>query len=141
MLITAHRRAAAGQPLTRLHHWALTLRERRGHNKATIAMANKLGRIVWAVWHNDVPYAHCPTPPNPNAIPFPLRCSASDVTHGPSVDRHRIRPIAALALEAGTTIGPRCATIHDGQEDKRLHRQAGYTTAADSKDPGRDALA
>jgi hypothetical protein len=45
--------------------------------------------------------------------------------------RHRIRPIAALALEAGTTIGPRCANVHVGREDERLHRQAGYTTASD----------
>jgi hypothetical protein len=52
-------------------------------------------------------------------------------------DRHRIRPIAALALDAGTTIGPRWATIHDGQEPSMLHTQAGYTTAADSK--GSDA--
>jgi hypothetical protein len=52
----------------------------------------------------------------------------------PRFDRHRIRPIAALARDAGTTIGPRCATIHVGQEDERLHQQAGYTTAADSKD-------
>ena len=51
-------------------------------------------------------------------------------------DRHRNRPIAALALDAGTTIGPRCATIHDGQEDETLHRQAGYTTATDAKDAG-----
>jgi transposase len=36
---------------------ALTVRERRGHNKATIAVANKLGRIVWAVWTKDVPFA------------------------------------------------------------------------------------
>ena len=48
-------------------------------------------------------------------------------------DRHRSRPIAALALDAGTTIGPRCATIHVGQEADALHAQAGYTTAADSK--------
>ena len=49
-------------------------------------------------------------------------------------DRHRIRPIAALALDAGTTIGPRRATIHVGQEAKALHVQAGYTTATDAKD-------
>ena len=30
---------------------------RRGYNKATIAVANKLGRLVWAVWHKDVPCA------------------------------------------------------------------------------------
>ncbi len=55
VLVAAHRRrapAAGG-----LHHWALAVRERRGHNKATIAVANKLGRIVWAVWTKDVPYA------------------------------------------------------------------------------------
>jgi hypothetical protein len=32
--------------------------------------------------------------------------------------RHRTRPIAALALEAGTTIGPRCANVHLGPEDQ-----------------------
>ena len=49
-------------------------------------------------------------------------------------DRHRTRPIAALALDAGTTIGPRCATIHVGQEAEALHGQAEYTTATDTKD-------
>jgi transposase len=57
VLLTAQRRATSGQPLTRLHHWAVTVRDRRGHNKATIAVANKLGRIVWAVWCKDVPCA------------------------------------------------------------------------------------
>jgi transposase len=57
VLVAAHRRRAAAQPLTRLHHWAMTVRDRRGHNKATIAVANKLGRTVWAVWHKDVPFA------------------------------------------------------------------------------------
>jgi transposase len=53
VLVAAHRRRGAA---TGLHRWALDLRERRGHNKATIAVANKLGRIVWAVWTKDVPY-------------------------------------------------------------------------------------
>jgi transposase len=57
VLVTAHRRHAAAQPLTHLHHWALAVRARRGHNKATIAVANKLGRTVWAVWHKDTPFA------------------------------------------------------------------------------------
>jgi transposase len=57
VLVAAQRRTAAAQPLTRLHHWALTVRDRRGHNKATIAVANKLGRTVWAVWSKDVPFA------------------------------------------------------------------------------------
>ena len=57
VLVAAERRTAAAQPLTPLHHWARTVRNRRGHNKATIAVANKLGRTVWAVWHKDTPFA------------------------------------------------------------------------------------
>ena len=57
VLVSAERQRAAARPLSRLHHWALTVRDRRGHNKATVAVANKLGRLVWAVWAKDVPYA------------------------------------------------------------------------------------
>jgi hypothetical protein len=46
--------------------------------------------------------------------------------------RHRVRSIAALALKAGTTIGPRCANVHGGREDQHLHTEAGYTPAPDS---------
>jgi len=38
---------------TRLQQWALELATRRGRNKAAIAVANKLARIVWAVWQRD----------------------------------------------------------------------------------------
>ena len=44
-------RAAKVQRVKRpLHHWALAVEQRRGHNKAAVAVANKLARIVWAVW-------------------------------------------------------------------------------------------
>ncbi len=33
-----------------LRAWALRTQDRRGHNIATVALANKLARIVWAVW-------------------------------------------------------------------------------------------
>jgi len=36
-----------------LRAWALQLQDRRGHNKAAIALANKLARIIWAVWKED----------------------------------------------------------------------------------------
>jgi transposase len=65
VLHAAHRRRVAQEPLTRLHQWALTVETRRGYNKATIAVANKLGRIVWAVWARDV--AFDPTPALPEA--------------------------------------------------------------------------
>ncbi len=40
----------------RLRAWALRVEKLRGHNKATIALANKLARIVWAVWRRDVEF-------------------------------------------------------------------------------------
>jgi transposase len=57
VLRAAHRREASHAPMPALYRWALTVEARRGHNKATIAVANKLGRIVWAVWHRDAPFA------------------------------------------------------------------------------------
>ena len=33
-----------------LQHWAIQTQQRRGHNIAAVAVANKLARIVWAVW-------------------------------------------------------------------------------------------
>lgn len=40
----------------RLRRWALRLHALRGHNPAAVALANKLARIVWAVWRNDSLY-------------------------------------------------------------------------------------
>lgn len=46
-------RARSPQRLTRLHEWGLRLRERRGQNRAVIGVANKLARIIWAVWSRE----------------------------------------------------------------------------------------
>lgn len=40
----------------RFRAWALELEQRCGHNKAAIAVANKLARIVWAVWKSGKPF-------------------------------------------------------------------------------------
>ncbi|HEX9943507.1 MAG TPA: hypothetical protein VGG03_15955 [Thermoanaerobaculia bacterium] len=40
----------------RLRRWALHVQALRGHNPAAVALANKLARIVWAVWRNDSLY-------------------------------------------------------------------------------------
>jgi transposase len=37
----------------RLRTWALEVERLRGHNKAAVALANKLARIAWAVWKQD----------------------------------------------------------------------------------------
>ena len=45
-----------------LRAWATTVETRTGFNKAAVALANKLARIIWAVWRDDeavyVPRAH-----------------------------------------------------------------------------------
>lgn len=38
---------------TPLYSWAIAVHQRRGHNVAAIALANKLARIIWAVWRQQ----------------------------------------------------------------------------------------
>jgi transposase len=45
-----HAKRPTARPLDRLRTWALQLERLRGHNKAAVALANKLARIAWAVW-------------------------------------------------------------------------------------------
>jgi transposase len=52
--------AKAATPPTMLQRWALHLEQRRGHNVATVAVANKLARIVWAVWTSQQPFTAHP---------------------------------------------------------------------------------
>ena len=63
VLLAAQRASAAGKNLTRLQQWAVTVAQRCGHNRATIAVANKLARIVWAVWAREQPFAPRPALP------------------------------------------------------------------------------
>lgn len=49
-LLAARRKARSEQPLSRIEQWALATEQRVGHNKATVALANKMARIMWAVW-------------------------------------------------------------------------------------------
>jgi transposase len=60
VLLCAKKRRTAKRSLTRLQTWALEVDARRGHNKTTIAVANKLARIVWAVWTQERPYQDYP---------------------------------------------------------------------------------
>ena len=57
VLLAAQRTSrTAPQRVTRLQHWAVTTAARRGHNKAAIAVANKLARIIWVVWHKELDF-------------------------------------------------------------------------------------
>jgi hypothetical protein len=55
------RRRVARQPA----HLGARTRDGRGHNKAAVALANKLARIVWAVWRNEQPFAARKEEPTP----------------------------------------------------------------------------
>jgi transposase len=55
-LLAAHRAERAGNSLDRLRRWALDCERQRGHNKATVALANRLARIVWATWTHERPF-------------------------------------------------------------------------------------
>jgi transposase len=45
---------------TRFEQWAVMVAARRGHNKAAIAVANKLARTIWAVWHHEMDFRSQP---------------------------------------------------------------------------------
>lgn len=60
VLLTAQRQVARRKPLSGLQSWAIRLALRKGHNKTTIAVANKLARIVWVVWARDVAFTATP---------------------------------------------------------------------------------
>jgi len=52
-LLNAKCAANKGVELDRLRRWAIETEKRVGHNKAAVALANKLSRIIWATWKYD----------------------------------------------------------------------------------------
>ena len=43
-----------------LREWALRVEQLRGHNKAAVALANKMARFVWAVWRKGKAFEPAP---------------------------------------------------------------------------------
>lgn len=52
-LEAAHRAERRGKPLNTLQRFALDVEQRRGKNKATVALANKMARVLWAMAVHD----------------------------------------------------------------------------------------
>jgi transposase len=50
--VLLHAKKATGER-DRLRTWALDRERARGHNKAAVALANKLARVAWAVWRRE----------------------------------------------------------------------------------------
>jgi transposase len=50
-------RAHGASKATAFQLWARALQKRRGHNVAAVAVANRLARIIWAVWTRQQPFA------------------------------------------------------------------------------------
>jgi transposase len=59
--VLAHAKRFAPRP-DRLRTWAIERERARGHNKATVALANKLARIAWAVATRAQPFVTSPPP-------------------------------------------------------------------------------
>ena len=58
--VLCHAKTKTAPAPDRLRAWALHLERFRGHNKAAVALANKLARIAWAVWKYDTDFAAAP---------------------------------------------------------------------------------
>jgi transposase len=66
MILAAHRTKRPH----RLQAWALEVEKRRGRNRAAVAVANKLARIIWAVASRGVPFkAHFDIQNTPTSVP------------------------------------------------------------------------
>jgi transposase len=56
VLYSADAAQRAGRSLDALRAWGLQVRARSGHNKAAVAIANKLARILWASWRHQLDF-------------------------------------------------------------------------------------
>lgn len=55
-LLAAHRKRNNDSQTTRLERWATDLQQQKHHNIATVALANKMARIIWAMWTRNEAY-------------------------------------------------------------------------------------
>ena len=65
VLRSAVMRQRAGRALDPLQTWALELQQRQCHNKAAVALANKLARRLWAIDHHGAAFDPCHTSVRP----------------------------------------------------------------------------
>ena len=71
VLLAARLRLRRGQPLDPLQAWALSVQQRQGHNKAAVALANKLARRLWAMEHHGKAFDAHHRSERPTRLPNP----------------------------------------------------------------------
>ncbi len=59
-LLAAERKKKTGRMLSHLEQWGLELSGHKPHNQAAVALANKMARVLWAVWHHDRTFENQP---------------------------------------------------------------------------------
>jgi hypothetical protein len=52
-LLVAEQRRKSGEALTRLQCWVLERVDTGHRNRAAVALANKMARILWALWRHE----------------------------------------------------------------------------------------
>ena len=103
LLWSAHREGATPTPL---QQWGLQKHEFRGHNKAIVALANKLARRVWAVWNRDCDHQAGIRRPDAEKFQYPfseLRLRFEMMAY--RSDRRGAMPTSPLALRGRYFIG------------------------------------
>ena len=55
-LLSAQRAHHSGKPITPLQQWAIDCERRCSHNKAAVALASRMARIIWVTWKHDRPF-------------------------------------------------------------------------------------
>ena len=51
--LSAARKQKAGKPLSDLEQWGIELAGKKPYNQAAVALANKMARVLWAVWSRE----------------------------------------------------------------------------------------
>ncbi len=60
-LLAAERKRKSERTLSYLEQWGLELAKQKPHNQAAVAVANKMARVIWAVWYHDRSFQMQPT--------------------------------------------------------------------------------
>jgi hypothetical protein len=103
--MTAHRQQRTGRPLDRLRQRTLACQRLRGHNVATVALANRMARIIWATWKHHRPFDGNWAGSATNRHVLQLNQVAQIAVMISGSVRGAVKPITIVAPEPHPTVG------------------------------------